>query len=300
MGWAGRPPAARWRITSPSRDRVSRYPVTVLPPPKVILFDWHATLVDTHEAMYHAVDDILVKFGDLGLLERMTRPGESKTAEDARLVDYVREYQKLHPKIKAEQKISRTDIFEVLFDSDEEAKAIAHEEFNKCYRNHFGEIHPFEDGIEDMLIRLHRWGIKLGVLTNRDREFLEHEIRVIHVTGWAHLFDTIVCGGDIVKRKPAPDPVLKALENLGVEPGPDCWYVGDSTTDTAAAKEAGVTSVFYNGAHWDDAWLDKIFPGTEKHPHKPDAVVNNFRELIQLVDECMNAELMSRSSDQAR
>lgn len=266
--------------------RPDHYTVKVFIPPKVILFDWHATLVDTLEAMYHAVDDVLLKFGELGLLERMTKPGHSKTDEDAKLVEYVRNSLMLHPKVKTERKISRTDIFEVLFDADEEAKAIAHEEFNKCYRNHFGEIHPFEDGIEEMLVALHKRGIKLGVLTNRNREFLEHEINVIHVDGWARLFDTMVCGDDVIKRKPAPDSILKALENLGVSPSLACWYVGDSTTDTVAAKEGGVISIFYNGAHWDTAWLDKIFPGTNKHPHKPDAVVNNFAEFMQLVESC--------------
>jgi len=26
---------------------------------KVVLFDWHATLVDTRDAMYHALDEML-------------------------------------------------------------------------------------------------------------------------------------------------------------------------------------------------------------------------------------------------
>ena len=255
--------------------------------PEVILFDWHATLVDTHDAMYHAVDDVLLAFRDLGLLERMTRTGESKTIEDAKLVEHVRNYQRLHPKIKSEQKISRTDLFEVLFDKDEEAKTIAHRHFNNCYRNHFGEIHPFEKDIDKMLSRLRKHGIKLGVLTNRDREFLECEISVINVTGWANLFDTLVCGDDVQKRKPAPDPVLKALENLYTSPGLNCWYVGDSTTDTVAAKEAGVTSIFFNGANWDEAWMKRIFPGTDKHPHMPDAIVNNFSEFEYLVNSCL-------------
>ena len=256
-----------------------------LVPPRVVLFDWHATLVDTLDAMYHAVDDVVRQFRDFELIERLTPPGESKTAEDEKLVEYVRNCQKLHPKVIQERKISRTDIFEVLFDADEEAKEIAHREFNRCYRNHFGEIHPFEEGIDRMLIELREAGIKLGVLTNRDREFLEHEIRIIHVGGWEHLVDTLVCGDDVDKRKPAPDLLLKALANLDTGPGPDCWYVGDSTTDTMAAKAAGVTNVFYNGARWERDWLDKIFPGTEKYPHKPDAVVQDFREFMQLVDQ---------------
>ncbi len=257
--------------------------------PRVILFDWHATLVDTYDAMYHAVDDVIMKFGELGLLHRFTPPGDSKNIEDEKLVEYVRKYQQLHPKIKIEQKISRTDIFEVLFDKDNTAKEIAHREFNKCYRDHFGEIHPFEEGIDDMLVRLREMGIMLGVLTNRDREFLDHEISIIHVDGWNHLFDTRVCGDDVLRRKPAPDPIYKALENLGINAGLDCWYVGDSTTDTISAKEAGVTNIFFNGAGWDQSWLDQIFPGTVKHPHKPDAVVNNFKEFLGVVETIINS-----------
>lgn len=255
--------------------------------PKAILFDWHATLVDTLDAMYHAVDDALLKFDELGLLERLTEPEHSKNEEDARLVAYVRDFQKLHPKLKADRKISRTDIFEVLFDQDLDAKQIAHREFTNCYRNHFGEIHPFEDGIEDMLRHFRDLGIKLGVLTNRDREFFEHEISVINVTGWGNLFDVLVCGDDVIHRKPSPDLILKGVSELELDPDSSIWHVGDSTTDMVASETAGVTSIFFNGACWDRPWLEKIFPGTEKHPHMPEAIVDDFVELQELVNYCL-------------
>ncbi len=89
--------------------------------PAAVLIDWHATLVDTHDAMYHAVDDVLPRLKELGLWDRLLKPGESKTIEDAKLVKYVREHNKLHPKITAQRKISRTDIFEVLFGADGDA-----------------------------------------------------------------------------------------------------------------------------------------------------------------------------------
>ena len=78
--------------------------------PTVVLFDWHATLVDTHDAMYHAVDDVLPKLHELDLIDRLVKTENSKTLEDAKLVKYVRENAKLHPKIRSERKISRTDI----------------------------------------------------------------------------------------------------------------------------------------------------------------------------------------------
>ena len=66
--------------------------------PEVLLFDWHATLVDTHDAMYHAVDDILRGLVELNLIERLVKTENSKTVEDAKLVKFVRENAKLHPK----------------------------------------------------------------------------------------------------------------------------------------------------------------------------------------------------------
>ncbi|MDV2080937.1 HAD family hydrolase [Marinobacter xestospongiae] len=254
--------------------------------PSVILFDWHATLVDTLDAMYHAVDDMLPEFHALALMNRMVAPEDSKTPEDARLVAYVREFAALHPKVKADRKISRTDIFEVLFGEDQEAKQIAHQAFNRHYRNHFGTVTPFEPRVSDMLAALRRHGIQVGLITNRDREFFEQELAAVEGDGWVHLFDTTVCGDDTPLRKPHPDQLQLAAANLEYPADPCVWYVGDSTTDIIAAKRAGMTGVFFNGAQWDLPWLNKIFPGTHQHPHKPDVVVNDFSEFWALVLAC--------------
>jgi phosphoglycolate phosphatase len=261
--------------------------VAKLAPPKAILFDWHATLVDTLDAMYRAVDDMLPEMKAKGLLDRMVDPASSKSPEDARLVEYVQSHSQLHPKIKADRKISRTDIFEVLFGRDEDAKKAAHKIFNHHYRNHYGTVLPFEPQVKNLLIGLRALGLQVGVITNRDREFFEHELRAVETTGWTELFDTDVCGDDTVVRKPNPDQLLLAAKNLDVESAKDVWYVGDSTTDIAAAQRANQTAVFFNGAQWDLPWLEKIFPGTESHPYKPDVVVNDFSEFWALVLACM-------------
>lgn len=250
--------------------------------PTAILFDWHATLVDTHDAMYHAVDDILPRLQTLDLWDRLLEPQDSKTAEDAKLLMYVRENKRLHPKIVAQRKISRTDIFEVLFGDDEQAKSEAHKAFDNAYRKYVADVFPLEEGIREQLERLKDVGIKVGLISNRRRDFLEHELQLVDGTGWEDLFDIVVCGSDVKRRKPAPDMLLKALYELDIPPTEHCWYVGDSTTDVIAAREAGVTSIFYNGAGWDQAWLDKIFPGTLRHPHRPDSVVPSIAEVTQL------------------
>ncbi len=272
-------------LVSQCWDQRNEGEIEKLVAPTVILFDWHATLVDTLDAMYHAVDDMLMQLKPLGLVECLIDPQQSKNVDDRKLVEYVKENYELHPKVKAARKISRTDIFEILFGENYGAKQTAHEAFNICYRLHYGAVEPLEEEIPKMLRRLRTLGIKTGVLSNRDREFLEHELGAVDGVGWIDLFDTIVAGDDPRRRKPEPDPIFKALENLNVAPGEDCWYVGDSTTDTVAAKNARVTSIFYNGAKWDKAWLAKIFPGTSRHPHQPDIVVNDFREFLHVVEQ---------------
>ena len=134
---------------------------------------------------------------------------------------------------------------------------------------------------------MNAFDVRLGILTNRNREFFERELEIVDGGAWVDLFETTVCGDDTSRRKPNPDPILKALDNLGQQPAPNCWYVGDSTTDVIAAKRAGITSVFFNASGWDHAWINKIFPGTAAHPYQPDAIVDDFTEFKWLVEECL-------------
>ena len=79
------------------------------------------------------------------------------------------------------------------------------------------------------------------------------------------------------KRPTAKDKLLDAALALIRERGFSAMTVDD------LCKRAGVTNVFFNGAGWDQVWLDKIFPDTIRHPYKPDAFVNNSLELLDMV-----------------
>jgi HAD superfamily hydrolase (TIGR01509 family) len=52
-------------------------------------------------------------------------------------------------------------------------------------------------------------------------------------------FDAVVCGDDVLRSKPDPDPYLRAAELLGVDPA-DCLVIEDSPTGVAAAEAAGM------------------------------------------------------------
>ncbi|MGB1220634.1 MAG: HAD family hydrolase [Alcanivoracaceae bacterium] len=250
--------------------------------PSAVLFDWHATLVDTHSAMYSAVDDMLAQLDALGLTNELMDPADSKTPEDARLLTYVREHKQLHPKVVAAKKVSRTDIFELLFGDNDTAKAEAHQAFDAAYQNHIEDVFPLEADIREQVTRLKEVGLPVGVISNRRRDFFEQELARVDGTGWEGLFDVSVCGTDVSARKPAADPLLHALDQLGISADEQVWYVGDSTTDIIAARRAGITPIFYNGAGWSQAWIDKIFPGSARHPHRPEAVVATIKAVTDL------------------
>ena len=111
------------------------------PAPKVILFDWHGTLVNTHDAMYCAIEEMLPQLEELNLLRHMIPEHQARSEDDEKLLRYIRIFRHLHPRVLAERRVSRTDIFDALFGDNQQALAIAHKAYDDCYRRHFGDVH---------------------------------------------------------------------------------------------------------------------------------------------------------------
>ena len=144
--------------------------------PTAILFDWHGTLVNTLDAMYLAIEDMLPRLEELGLIDQLVPEEEARNSSDEKLIRYIRIYRRLHPRVLAERRISRTEIFDALFGDNEPARAIAHRAYNDSDRNYYGEVTPYQDGVLDYLKLLKGLDIPLGVATNRSREFFDNEI----------------------------------------------------------------------------------------------------------------------------
>jgi phosphoglycolate phosphatase len=257
-----------------------------IPAPSVLIFDWHGTLVDTHDAMFSAMEDMLPKLEELGLVERLLPESKCRTSDDARLVRYIRIFRRLHPRILAERRVSRTDIFNAVFGDDKEAKLTAHKAYNEAYRRYFGQVRPFQPGAYEYLSALRGMGIRLAVSTNRNREFLDKELATVDEGRWRSLFDATVCADDVTEYKPAPEVILKVLETLGLPADTHAWYIGDSYMDMLTATRAGVSGVFYNGACWEPERIDSWF----SHRDRPAAVLDSFEELFDLL------ALLERSS----
>jgi phosphoglycolate phosphatase len=121
----------------------------------------------------------------------------------------------------------------------------ANREMAPIYRRHTTRLTRLMPGAAEALAQLHVAGVLMGVATNKPqlatREILQH-FRLAERLG-------VIVGGDAVTRKkPAPDALLLALEQLRTEPH-EALMVGDSVTDVESARAAGLPVAIIRGGY---------------------------------------------------
>ena len=94
-------------------------------------------------------------------------------------------------------------------------------------------------GVPAMLDVLDRAGCRLGVFTSATRRATT---LLLAATGLDRFFPIVVCGDEVDEPKPAPDGLLLACRELGVEVTATA-YVGDAEVDLRCAEAAGATAV---------------------------------------------------------
>ncbi|RCX18482.1 pyrophosphatase PpaX [Fontibacillus phaseoli] len=90
--------------------------------------------------------------------------------------------------------------------------------------------------VNEVINTLHERGITLGVVTTKIRPTT---LRALDMFGLKKYMDVIVTVQDVEHPKPHPEPVLKAIGQLGADPTRTIM-VGDSAADIQSAKAAGV------------------------------------------------------------
>ena len=116
------------------------------------------------------------------------------------------------------------------------------DELVRVYTEHNTPLHAELvacDGMLELLEDLKADGRKLGIVTAKRRATVELAFDTVPIE---HLFDVVVAGDEIGRQKPHPEPLLRALAELGARPE-TAAYVGDSPFDMQAAKAGGLTAV---------------------------------------------------------
>src|SRR3989454_7637460 len=175
----------------------------------VVLFDLDGTVVDSGAiilaSMRHATREVLGReYSDEELMQTVGGPG-----------------------LEAQMHALAPDQVERLVDVYRAHNEPLHGELEACA------------GMEDVLVRLHEEGRRLGVVTAKRRATVELAFARVPL---GHLFETVVGGDETERHKPDPEPLLLAARRMNANPS-ETAYVGDSPFDMRAARAAGMHAV---------------------------------------------------------
>jgi len=207
-----------------------------------VLFDWDGTLLNSYEADTSAY---LAMFKEMGIpwgrkeLEQSYSPNWYEVYRTARL-----------PRAR--------------WDAADQA-----------WRLHYAKYSPpLISGARRIISRL-KESHRLGLVTSGDRDRVHRQLRSFRLT---RFFAARVCSGDTRNKKPHPEPLHLALEQMRLIPSV-CVYVGDAPQDVEMAHRAGVRAIGVLGP----------FP-TEKRLRaaKPDFLIESLDKLPTLLKSLSN------------
>ena len=125
------------------------------------------------------------------------------------------------------------------------------------------DLAGFFEGASDTLVALQKRGIKLGIVTSKDKLRTNAILAMLPVD-----FTVIQTPNRTLRGKPAPDHLLVAMANACTDPA-NSIYIGDMDPDYEAAERAGID---YLHASW----------GYGERPASSVRQVDTFRDISRI------------------
>lgn len=194
---------------------------------KAIIFDLDGTLLYTLEDLKRAVNYALEQHG-----------------MKARTIEEIRSFVGNGVRLLVERAVGSnvdSEILEAVFS-----------DFMAYYDKHCNDNTRPYDGILDLLKELKERGIKMAIVSNK----IDSAVKSLDKLYFSEYMTAAIGETEQIKRKPAPDMVLKALSELGVSPD-EAIYVGDSEVDIKTAQNAGLESISVTWGFRDEKFLHK-------------------------------------------
>lgn len=94
-------------------------------------------------------------------------------------------------------------------------------------------------------------GRTTGLVTSKNHAGARRGLTLV---GLGDAMQVVIGADDVTRHKPHPEPVLKALEQLGADPR-DAVYIGDSHHDIESGRAAGVHTI---GVSWGPVARDRL------------------------------------------
>lgn len=205
-----------------------------------LLFDFDGTLLDTNELIIQTFMHLFDK----------KFPGQYKREDCLRFIG---------PSLQ--------EIFEELTPGEEDEMIAQYREWNSV---HHDELVTEYDDVVSTLEQLKAQGIRLAIVSTKKLENIDRGLRVL---GAEHLFEVKVGLEDVKNVKPDPEPILVAIERLGVSKD-EVMMIGDNSHDIQGGKNAGVKTA---GVAWSikgEAFLKQF---------NPDYILQHMEDLLLII-----------------
>jgi len=217
----------------------------------VLLFDLDGTLVDSAPDLALAVNQTLTELGMATFDQNIIHGWVGNGAQ--MLIDRA---------LSGSVEISKT------LDAELSHKALtiflAAYEANVCCET---VTYP---NVLETLTALKEKGLRLAIITNKPEKFIAPILSGLGLNG---LFELIIGGDTLAKRKPDPLQLNYACEKLSVA-AEQCIMIGDSKNDILAAKAANMQSVGLTyGYNYGEA-IDV---------YQPELVLSDFADLLTVI-----------------
>lgn len=226
---------------------------------KAVLFDLDGTLIDSAPDLALAINHMLTSIGREEISPAIIRSWVGNGAS-----------------ILVQRGLSgQTDIDENL-DPELLEKSLAI--FLDFYANNLCVDTVTYPHVRSSLKILKAKGYRLAIVTNKPYDFIQPILDGLELNG---LFELLVGGDTLEKRKPDPLPLHYACEKLGVTVE-QCVMVGDSKNDVLAANAANMQSIGLSyGYNY----------GEDINEHNPDISFDDFADIIATLSDINEYEL---------
>lgn len=212
---------------------------------KAVIFDLDGTLLDTLDDLRAALNHALA---------------ENHLPE--RTLDEVRRFVGNGVRLLVQRAVpdgEQNPLFDSVFES-----------FKSRYGAHCRDMTRPYDGVEELLRTLRDLGVKTAVVSNK----LDSAVKELCREYFGELIAAAIGETENIRRKPAPDSVMAALEQIGCSPR-DSVYVGDSETDIQTAFNCGMDCISVTWGFRDRDTL--INAGAKVFADDPEAVLALIR-----------------------
>jgi phosphoglycolate phosphatase len=140
------------------------------------------------------------------------------------------------------------------------------------YAEHIAIRTTLYPGMDEVLGRIERAGMRFGVVTNKVARLTEPLLRTLGLLPRAAV---VVSGDTLPQRKPDPEPVLHACAVARVRPA-NAWFVGDDRRDVDAGRAAGTRTVVSRYGY--------LPPGDDASGWGADYLIDHAIELVALLE----------------